>query len=313
VVNPRIGVFGKLPTVGDFVAHNAAHSGARELQTWLVAEVENLAAKRKHVPGVPVKFLIRDPAANGACIGALAPGRDRVGREFPLAVFANIDMPVACHRFPSLPTAYAGFLDHAARLVSEVPALGLDLPGLLLRMDMLQVPGPQELEEARTWTHQALEATGGQTLLEAVFGPLAGGVALHGVHMFATACAHVNGGDPGRASIVLDCPTSDDVQLVFWLRLARELLGWRRAPPSLFWTGPGGPETRLLLTLGAPATGVLHFLADPSVTAEKLWPMRTQSANVIDGARKGLSPTRVRTLSQPPPTAALLLDALVAG
>jgi type VI secretion system protein ImpM len=313
VANPRIGVFGKLPTAGDFVAHNAGLPAARELQTWLVAEVENLAAKRKPVLNAPVKFLIRDPAANGACIGVFAPGRDRVGREFPLAVFAAIDMPVAVHRFPALPTAYAAFLDHGARLVTDAAGLGLDLTGLLLRADTLQLPGPQELEEARTWTHQALEHTGGQTLLEAVFGPIAGGVALHGMHMFSTACAHVHGGDPGRATIVLDCPTSDDVQLVFWLRLARELLGWRRAPPSLFWTGPGGPHTRLLLTLGAPAAGVLHFLSDPTVAAEKLWPMRTQSANVIDGARKGLSPARVRTISQPPSTAAELLSALVAG
>jgi type VI secretion system protein ImpM len=312
-VNPRIGVFGKLPTAGDFVAHNAASPAARELQSWLVAEIENLAAKRKHVPGVPVKFLLRDSAGTDACIGAFAPSRDRVGREFPLCVFATIDTPVACHRFPSLPTAYAGFLDHAAKLCTDAQALGLDLTGVQLRTDMLPLPGPQELEEARTWTHQALEATPGQTLLEALFGPVAGGVALHGVNMFATACAHVKGGDPGRATIVLDCPASDDVQLVFWLRLARELLAWRRASPSVFWTGPGGPHTRLLVTLGAPTAGVLHFIADPTVTAEKLWPMRTQSASVIDGARKSLSPMRVQMLSRPPSTAAQLLDALVAG
>jgi hypothetical protein len=123
----------------------------------------------------------------------------------------------------------------------------------------------------------------------------------------------VHGGDPGRATIVLDCPTSDDVQLVFWLRLARELLDWRRAPPSLFWTGPGGPSTRLLISLGAPAQGVLHFLSDATVTAEKLWPMRTQSPNVIDGARRGLSPSRAHTLSRPPATADALLQALIAG
>jgi type VI secretion system protein ImpM len=313
MVNPRIGVFGKLPTVGDFVVHNGSMPAARELQQWLVGEVENLAAKRKHAPVVPVKFLIRDSGGSGACIGAMAPSRDRVGREFPLAVFAQIDLPVACHRFPSLPTAYAGFLDSSAKLVGDAATLGLDLTGVLLRSDMLPLPGPQDLEASRTWTHQALEATGGQTLLEAVFGPLSGGVALHGMHMFSTACAHVRGGDPGRASIVLDCPTSDDVQLVFWLRLARDMLDWRRAPPSFFWTGPGGPDTRLLLTLGAPAPGVLHFLADPTVAAEKLWPMRTQNANVIDGARRGLSPGRLRTLGQPPATADLLLQALVAG
>jgi len=313
VANPRIGVFGKLPSAGDFVQHNAAHPAARELQHWLVGEIENLAAKRKQAPPVPVKFLVRDASGSTACIGVFAPSRDRVGREFPLAVFATIDMPVACHRFPSLPTAYAQFLDAAAKLVHDATPMGLDLTGVILRGDTLPLPGPQDLEEARTWARQALDVTGGQTILEALFGPITGGVALHGVHMFTTACAHLHGGDPGQAGIVLDCPMSDDVQLVFWLRLAYELLAWRRAPPSLFWTGPEGPNTRLLVSLGAPASGLLHFLADPTVAAEKLWPMRTQNPNVIDGARRGLSPGRLRALGQPPPTAAELLAAIVTG
>jgi type VI secretion system protein ImpM len=313
MANPKLGVFGKLPTAGDFVAHNASMPAARALQDWMVGEVEGLAAKRKHAPPHPVKFLIRDANGSGACIGVFAPGRDRVGREFPLAVFTYIDVPVATHRFPSLAVAYASFLDAAEQLVTDAPRLGLDLQGVLLRSDMLALPGPKELEDSRTWTHQALDATPGHTILEALFGPPAGGVALHGMHMLTSACAHVAGGDPGRASIVLDCPCTDDVQLIFWLRLAYELLGWRRAPPSLFWTGPGGPHSRLLIALGAPAPGILHFLADPSATADKLWPMRTSNPSVVDSARRGLSPLRAVTLERPPPTASMLLSALVAG
>lgn len=313
MANPKLGVFGKLPTAGDFVAHNAAQPAARTLQDWMVAEVEALAAKRKHVPPHPVKFLLRDPTGNSACIGAFAPGRDRVGREFPLAVFTYLDVPVATHRFPSLAVAYAAFLDATERLVADAPGLGLDMTGVLMRSDMLALPGPQELEEARTWTHQALDATPGQNILEAIFGPLAGGVALHGFHMLSTACAHVHAGDPGRASIILDCPCTDDVQLVFWLRLVYELLGWRRAPPSLFWSGPGGPHSRLLVALGSPPPGILHFLSDPTATADKLWPMRTTNPSVVDNARRSLSPGRVLTLQRPPQTASLLLSALVAG
>jgi type VI secretion system protein ImpM len=313
MANPKLGVFGKLPSAGDFVAHNVASPVARTLQDWMVGEVEGLAAKRKHAPPHPVKFLIRDPNGSAACIGAFAPGRDRVGREFPLAVFSYLDVPVATHRYPSLAVAYAGFLDATERLVTDAPNLGLDLPGVLLRSDMLALPGPQELEEARTWTHQALDATPGQNILEAIFGPLQGGVAMHGVHMITTACAHVQGGDPGRGSIILDCPCTDDVQLVFWLRLTYELLAWRRAPPSFFWAGPGGPHSRLLVVLGAPAPGILHFLSDPTVTADKLWPMRTTNPSVVDNARRSLSPGRVVTLQRPPPTASMLLTALVAG
>ncbi|MBK8240562.1 MAG: type VI secretion system-associated protein TagF [Deltaproteobacteria bacterium] len=313
MVNPRMGVFGKLPSAGDFVSHNAAQASARALQEWMVTEVEHLAAKRKHLPAAPVKFLVRDPAGTSACIGAFAPGRDRVGREFPLASFVYVDLPVATVRFPSLPVAYASFLETAARMVASAAELTLDLPGVLIRGDTLVLPGPQELEDARTWTHQALDATPGQTILDALFGPAADGVAFHGVHMFMSACAHVHGMDPGRASIVLDCPCTDDVQLIFWLRLADTLLQWRRAPPSLFWIGPDGPNSRLLICLGAPAPGVLHFLSDPSVAAEKLWPMRTTHASAIEAGRRGLSPNVTRALTLPPPAASGLLNMLAAG
>lgn len=313
MVNPRVGVFGKLLTAGDFVAHNASLPVGRALQDWLVAEVEQLAAKRKHLPMVPVKFLIRDPHGSGVCIGAFAPSRDRVGREFPLCAFSYVDVPVATHRYPSLPVAYETFLEAAAKVVAEAPAAMLDLPGVLARVDAIAQPGPTQLEEARVWTHQALDATGGQTILEALFGPLVAGGAMFGMHMFTTACAQVRGGDPGKAAIVLDCPCTDDVQLVFWLRLAYELLAWQRAPPSLMWTGPGGPSSRLLVALGSPAAGMLHYLADATVAAEKLWPIRPGATASIDGARRGLAAGIVRALTVPPATAAGVLGAIVAG
>jgi type VI secretion system ImpM family protein len=312
-MNPRVGVFGKITVAGDFVAHNAGSAVARALQEWLVAEVEQLAGKRKHLPAVPVKFLFRDSSGTGACIGAFAPSRDRVGREFPLCAFSYVDVPVATHRYPSLPVAYEAFLESAAQVVAEAPAAMMDMNAVLARIDAIPMPGPTQLEDARTWTHQALEATGGQTILEALFGPLAQGGAMHGVHMFTTACAQVRGGDPGRAAIIADCPCTDDVQLVFWLRMAQELLAWQRAPPSLFWSGPGGPTSRLLVCLGAPPAGVLHYLADPTVAAEKLWPIRPSGGAVMDPMQMGLSAGRMRTLSQPPATAAGVLAGIVAG
>jgi type VI secretion system ImpM family protein len=311
-MNPRVGVFGKVVAAGDFVAHNAGAPVARALQEWLVDEVEQLAGKRKHLPAVPVKFLFRDQSGSGACIGAFAPSRDRVGREFPLCAFTYVDVPVATHRYPSLPVAYEAFLESAAHVVAEAASTGLDLHGVLARIDAIAMPGPQQLEDARTWTHQALDATGGQTILEALFGPLAQGGAMHGVHMFTTACAAVRGGDPGRATIVADCPCTDDVQLVFWLRMAQELLAWQRAAPSLFWCGPGGPTSRLLVCLGAPPMGVLHFLADPMFAAEKLWPIKA-TGQMMDPSQMGLSAGRVRTLTMPPATAAGVLSGIVAG
>lgn len=309
-MNPRIGVFGKVPAAGDFVALNAAGPAARALDGWLRDSIDNLVGRKKPLPQQPARFLFRDVQGTGACIGTMVPSRDAVGRKFPIAIFAYLDMPVATHRFSSLPAAYAPFLDGAAKILAA--SATLDGKALYGHASMLPLPGPEELEEARVWEVESLQATGGRTLLEALFGPVAGGVQYHAFHLFRIACRQVCGGDPGRASIILECPASDDVQLVFWLRAAYRLLGWKRAPPSFVWSASDSRDSRLLLALGSPDVSVLHFLADPNVAAERLWPMRTTNVGSMQTGRRNLGPRVLAALEPSAPTAAHILDGLVA-
>lgn len=308
-MNPRIGVFGKLPSVGDFVAVNCGGPAARALDAWMRDGIDNLLGHKKPLPQHPVRFLYRDPRGTSACIGVAAPSRDKVGRAFPICIFAYLDLPVATHRFPSLPAAYTGFLDGAARVLAS--AAQLDPRGLAAYADALPIPGAEELEEARVWTLESLGATHGVNLLEALFGPVAHGVQYHALHMFRAACEQYKGADPGMAPIVLECPASDDVQLVFWLRAAYHLLGWRRAPPSLIWSVQDSRDSRLLLPLGAPDAATMQFLADPGLTAERLWPMRTSSAQSIQAGRRALPASVLGALEPPAPTAEHIFRAFI--
>jgi type VI secretion system protein ImpM len=303
-----IGTFGKLPSAGDFVAHNAGQPVARALVDWLEREVDGLAARGIPLPSATVHFLYRDPAGTGACLGALLRSRDKVGRKFPFCIFTYMDVRATSQRYPSLPAAYAPFIDGAVSLLQRLEPLTAD--DVVSQATALPLPRPDELEAAHLWSHQALEHTGGQTLLEALFGPLDQGVRFHGLHMLLTACAQVHGADPGSASIILECPASDDVQLTFWLRLCQQRLGWGQAPPGLFWSGSDSSDSRLLITLGAPTPGVLGFLAQPDAVAERLWPMRTTSASSIAAGRQALGPTQRAVLDPPAPTAAAILAAL---
>lgn len=307
-MNPRIGIFGKLPIAGDFVAVNAANPAGRAFDQWLRNAVDNLNARRRPLPPHPARFLFRDARGTGACIGVMAPSRDKVGRPFPICIFSYVDMPVATHRFSSLPAAYAPFLDGAARLLGAADRL--DAAALASHCEALLLPGPDDLEEARVWEVESLQATGGATLLEALFGPLSGGVQYHGLNLFKEATKRFAGGDPGNAAVILECPASDDVQLVFWLRAAYQRLAWRRAPPSFVWSAADSRDSRLLLVLGSPDASVLHFLADPSAAAERLWPMRTASMAAIQSGRAGLGTGLLQALEPPAPTAAHILAAL---
>lgn len=310
-MSTRIGLFGKLPAAGDFVALNANSPVTRQLDQWLQAGVDNVVRKGKGLPPAPVRFLYRDPGSSGACIGVFVPSQDRVGRLFPLAAFVYLDMPVAVHRFPFLPAAYAPFLDGAGAILGQASQIPNADPNVVLHhLGTLPQPAPQELEEARVWGYQVLDVTPGQALLEALFGPIDAGVRFHGFNMFLSACAQVRGGAPAQANTVLECMASDDVQIVFWLRLAYELLSWQRAPPCLFWSGADSRDPRLLVALGSPDPMVLHYLTDPALRSERLWPTLTDNARSIDHGRQSLDPAIVKALDPPAASASQVLAAL---
>ncbi|MEM7158129.1 MAG: type VI secretion system-associated protein TagF [Myxococcota bacterium] len=309
-MNPRLGLFGKLAAMGDFVAYNASTPTGRELDSWLQAGVDTVIRRGKNLPPYPVHFLFCDSTHSGACVGVFVPSQDGVGRKFPLAAFIYLDMAVAVHRFPALPAAYAPWLDGAAALLAQNATA--DPNALLQHLAAIPVPAPQELEEARLWGHQALTATPSQALLEAVFGPIASGVQYHGLNMFLTACSQLRGQDPGLAATVLECRASDNVQLVFWLQFAYEVLGWRTAPPGLFWSGADSQDPRLMVSLGTPDPGVFHYLADPTLRSERLWPTITDNARSIDHGRQSLDPSILKALDPPCATASQLLASLIA-
>lgn len=303
-----IGAFGKVPAAGDFVSLGAGSAVTQAFQGWLQQENDHLASKRRPVPTTPIRFVYRDPTG-GAIVGALGPSRDKVGRAFPLSIFTHVDVHTAMPRFSALPTAFDAFLDSACQTITEAGTM--ELQTLAGRVSGLHLPGAAELRDASLWTHEALGATPGNVLLEHLFGPIAQGVHYHGLNMMRTACAQVHRRDPGNASIIVECHAGDDVQIAFWLCMAEALLRWTAAPPAFFWTAPSSPDSRLLLSLGAPPMGLLHYFADPSVTADRLWPTRTSSAAAVDAGRKALGPTQRQALEPPAPTAAGLLAALV--
>ncbi len=306
-MHPAIGVFGKLPAQGDFVAHRTVEPVVRGFEAWLQTEVDQCAAKNVGQPSTTTRFFYRDPEGSGALIGAMAPSRDAVGRRFPIAVFVSVPGAAAAESFPWLPAAYAQFLEAAVALLQSTGSM----PAAELVTAAQELPRPDDvaLEQARTWTLEALEATSGQAILEALFGPAVEGVRYHGINMFSAACRRVRGHERGFASIILECPASDDVQLAFWLRYAHDQLQWHKAPPSSFWSGMESSDNRLLVALGAPA-GVFPFLADMGARAERLWPIRTTNQASISAGRGALPPHHLQALDLPAPTAAALLQAL---
>ncbi|MDO1583096.1 type VI secretion system-associated protein TagF [Rhizobium oryzicola] len=93
----QIGFFGKLPSHGDFVSWGLAADLERQVQDWLQAGLkeareqlgERWEASFKDMP--PWRFIIEPGLwSAGALAGAVLPSCDRVGRNFPLVIIAQI-------------------------------------------------------------------------------------------------------------------------------------------------------------------------------------------------------------------------------
>ncbi len=90
------GYFGKAPFAADFIAENASSPLGAAFQQWLLDGV-GLARERmaqdwtaRYESAPPIRFLFRLAGGTGTLAGSLVTGHDRSGRQFPLAIFAEV-------------------------------------------------------------------------------------------------------------------------------------------------------------------------------------------------------------------------------
>jgi len=142
----KAALFGKIPSHGDFVRVRAAEEPARSFVLWL--EEGSETARRVAAPAgpEPVRFLFRRPPAARALAGVMAGSADKVGRSFPLAVFAPVEGPDLEGSFPALALAAEPFLDAAAALLAQ--AGGLAPAELAARLEGLPCPAAADVAAA---------------------------------------------------------------------------------------------------------------------------------------------------------------------
>ena len=303
-----VGIYGKIPAQGDFVRVNASDPLGQAVDQWLQQALEVLQRASADVPPDPTYFVYR-PVTAGApgslvAVGALVASRDRVGRQYPLAVYARVDAAAVAHRLSSVPLMFTQFLQDAAALLADAPRA--DANALTVRSRALRYPGAAETAQADAVCRHTLDAAPVTDVYRRLFGD-----ALEGRHCFAfktfmdacdTARSHPAG--PGRPAITLDCPIPSDVELFTWLELARRRMYGAPMVPSYVWREGSSP--RLLLALGTPPPAVFRYLARPDDTAPQLWPLTTARGDSLEMARRALAEPYRRALDAPGPLEPLL-------
>jgi type VI secretion system protein ImpM len=299
------GLYGKIPSHGDFLRVNVVDPAAVEFSRWLEEAQEGMYRTQAALPGLPVCFVHAVPQARTAVVGALLPSRDAVGRVFPFAAFLPVDGGQLARSYPRAPLACSMFLGEVARLARDAATLAG--PAVLERVHALPLPGPAEWALADELTERLLDQPA-RGLLASLGEPPTGPA--YGLRAFLTACSGEAAEPPARAArVVLECPLAGEGPAV-WLELARRVLRWR-SPPPFFWTEAAPP--RLLLCLGAPPASVLGLLARPDPRSSLIWPLRTAQRTAAETAFAALTPEQRTAVSEPDRTLRQLFTAFLQG
>ncbi len=162
----RIGFFGKIPALGDFVTRDLARQSINSLDDWLQHGLAALQHSRhdwlENYLVAPVwQFCL--PAGTwgaSACCGLLMPSVDRVGRYFPLVVCAELPAPSTealrplCSRLANLSARLPEVLHQALdpeqimALLAEEP--WQESPVLPALLDNFRTDGDRSLWWAKT-------------------------------------------------------------------------------------------------------------------------------------------------------------------
>jgi len=116
--NPVVGVYGKVAAQADFVRVSVGELTRLGMDRWFQDTHEVVHSERSRLPDEASYFAIAPAGAQRVVVGALTPGQDAVGRNFPIIVFAVLDGAVAAD-FPLIPQAYAPFYEGAAALLQQ--------------------------------------------------------------------------------------------------------------------------------------------------------------------------------------------------
>lgn len=83
------GFYGKMPATGDFVTRRLPGDFVRAWDRWLAQHLAPLIGSESWPRSTALRFLA-GPASFGASAGIILQSADRVGRQFPLSVVAQL-------------------------------------------------------------------------------------------------------------------------------------------------------------------------------------------------------------------------------
>ena len=296
-VTVKVGVFGKIPSHGDFVSMGTASDTGRSFEKFCQMANDQVAEAGNPLPLGPIGFCFRDTNAASMLIGVLVRSRDSAGRKFPLSLF--------CEYSIAEDMALAGAPGVFRESIGALNQLALDAPGttidaLKTAVTEVPTPDPDTMVEGMRKEVGRLADVPLRRILKRVYGP--DGAPALGTQTLLKACDNALREGPRRPPTV-DLKATSDVELLFWLACAESRVGPGFSGVSCFWDVAA---SRALLAPGMPDSNTLNFLTRSGVQFSKLWGVTaaTQAGPSEARAREALEPALVEMLSSPGATVA---------
>ncbi len=285
-----IGVFGKIPSYPEFIRIGSSGPTDRSFERWLQMANDQLARAAVKLSSTPLGFCYRDEDANSLLIGVITGSRDKVGRNFPLAVYCEYGV-VETTAVSLLAEAFRPALTQLSMLA--MTALETTRESLKSAVSRVQKPGGTTIKEGREASANALRTVQVEQVLARIFVDPA--ERAYGLNVLQRACEQSRRDGPARPTTV-DATVTSDVELSFWLAAAESRLPKSQGPLSAFWDVA---SQRVLVIPGVPESKILVAMAAPHSQNPKIWRTETSSESSRKAAWEKLAEPVREKLREP--------------
>ena len=269
---PLVGCFGKLPSTGDFIRHNAGGDELAAFDRWLGGSMD--FAQRALGQGFEEAyqrsvglFIFRGDAKGEdgparALVGAWAASGDGAGRLYPMVVFASYDYGQLASLGGAIPIALWKFLTGAYELATQ----GRTWPvqSFLERVARLQAPSLDDPEGSTAGYRKWLQENSMKALWETGFGSDSSRFWV--LSNVAESVEPFRGQELPQTGLALRLPigAGDAYATAVWIDLVLRLAKWKATVPNTFWV----PQQTALIHLGTPHVSSLREILAPTGSAD---------------------------------------------
>lgn len=298
------GCFGKLPTFGDFVRHNAASREARALDQWIQEGLYFAKTRLGYAWDEAFKkapayhFLFYSESAERFLVGLLQPSRDKGERKYPFLVFVQVDRPRFGEHVPLIPLIFTSFFEQAQSFIGHA-ANGLEAREIAGRVERLNVPVPTDWGVWERRLDEQLSAITLEELLLKLFANFADPKKYLLMKNLTESLLPFRQRNPANLKFGLRFPLTADsqsagVETSFWLQASLRLLGNPAVTPIFFWN-----TTHLFLFWRQPVPrNLLQFIKVDEIS-DMICELDSEGQDKIAEAA-GRLPATYRTLMEMP-------------